>query len=74
MRYDYAAGKSLAYSYGKSYLQYTENLPWSNPAKMQDGWIHGAYGTWHPGSYVTNNVDSDTSRPFAAFDLNNETT
>ena len=28
VRYDYTAGKSLAYSYGKSYLQYTENLPW----------------------------------------------
>ena len=74
VRYDYTAGKPLAYSYGKTQLQYTENLPWSNPAKMQDGWIHGAYGTWHPVSYVTNNVDSDTSRPFAAFDLNNDTT
>ena len=74
VRYDYTAGKSLAYSYGKTQLQYTENLPWSNPAKMQDGWIHGAYGTWHPVSYVTNNVDSDSERPFAAFELNTDTT
>ena len=74
VRYDYTAGKSLAYSYGKTQLQYTENLPWAEPTKMQDGWIHGAYGTWHPTSYVTNNVDSDTERPFAAFDINNDTT
>jgi len=74
VRYDYTAGRPLAFSYGKSNLIYTENLPWSNPSTMQDGWIHGAYGTWHPGSYVTNNVDSDTSRPFAAFDINDDKT
>ena len=73
VRYDYTAGGRLGGAYGKSNLIYTENLPWAEPTKMQDGWIHGAYGTWHPTSYVTNNVDSDTSRPFAAFDLNNDT-
>ena len=74
VRYDYTPGRKLTYWYGKSNLQYSESLPWADPAQMQDGWIHGAYGTWHPGSYVTNNVDSDTSRPFAAFDLNNDAT
>lgn len=71
VRYDYTPGGSLAYTYGKQNLAYTENMPWTDPSQMQDGWIHGAYARQHPVAFVTNNVDSDTERPFAAFDSSN---
>ena len=69
-RYDYTDGNPLAHSYGTTVLNYTENLPWSQPAKMQDGWMQGGYGTWFPVAIVTNNVGSATERPFAALDVN----